>query len=740
MTGTSLKLLLLLPLTAATALLPAEAANPGSGVLTDTSGPVVYSAGPFNVANPTPIPLIDSGPECNGSTQPCDDFGLTVSLPSGYAAAHPGELIQISLSWTDAGAGASDYDLYVYPGTVTNTDGSETAQAQSASSSDPEVTTLRASDGTHVYTVKVVPFTPSGETVQVKVELVAGTASGTGTPGFGGATPTAPGQPRYQNFYAPDGSTAQAGSGEFSIGFDPRNHAILTLSDLDTYRLTPPEYRTPALPESGPALWTKASPSVVSLTTLDPILFTDSYTGRSFESMQTTGAEALFAFSDDDGASWIQASAAPPNGGADHETIGAGPYPHLFPVPNPLYPHALYYCSQDIVGPAMCQRSDNGGLSFGPGLPIYFGNGVTACGGLHGHVKVGPDGAVYVPAAQCGTQQGGSVSLDAGSTWSQFLVPGSQSFTGGSTDPSLAIDQDNTVYYCYVDGQGPEHHVHASVSHDHGLTWGHDTDLGAAVSVVNAVFPEAVAGTSGRAACGFLGTDIAGDHESLDFPGDWYLFIATTYDGGATWTTVNATPNDPVQGAGGIWNGGGSNQNRNLLDFNEVTMDDRGRVLFGYDDGCVSAACLADPSHNDFVAWQRVARQTGGKTLLAQFDTPEPAAPKAPYLEGSRAGSPVLKWTPPDDGGSAIRAYRILRGTAAGAEKQYATVTGAKTEFTDKKAKAGVPYWYKVVAVNGEGSGVPSNEVALSAAGTLATSKRAHAGAGRLRGWFELFP
>ena len=105
MNGTTLKLLLLLPLTAATALLPAEAANPGSGILTDTSGPVLYDAGPFNIPNPTPIPLIDSGPECNGTAQPCDDFALTVSLPAGYAAAHPGELIQVSLSWTDAGAG-----------------------------------------------------------------------------------------------------------------------------------------------------------------------------------------------------------------------------------------------------------------------------------------------------------------------------------------------------------------------------------------------------------------------------------------------------------------------------------------------------------------------------------------------------------------------------------------------------------------------------------------------------------
>jgi hypothetical protein len=699
----------------------ARASTPSSGTLTATSGPVSYSAGPFPLANPTPVPLVDAGPECNNPSQPCDDFALTVNLPGDFTTTNPGMLIQFTLSWTDSGTGASDYDLYIYSGAVINTDGSQAAQSQSASSADPEVTTLRAFNGSKTFTVKVVPFTPSGETVHVTIALIQGPLSG-GSSAFGQATPVAPGVPRYQNFFPPQGSAANGDAGEFSIGFDPKTHNILTLSDLNTFRVTPPEQRTPALPASGPALWTDVSPSVVSLATLDPILFTDQVTGRSFESMQTTGAEALFAYSDDDGANWIQTSAAPPNGGADHETIVAGPYPALLPAPNPIYPNAVYYCSQDVVGPATCQRSDTGGASFGPGVPIYFGNGITACEGLHGHAKVGPDGTVYVPASDCGTQQGGSVSRDAGNTWSQFLVPGSLSFTGGSTDPSVGIGQDNTVYYCYVDGQGPEHHVHAAVSHDHGQTWGNDADLGVAVGVINAVFPEAVAGSPGRAACGFLGSNAAGDHESLDYPGFWYLFIATTYDGGSTWTTVNATPADPVQGAGGIWNGGGSHLNRNLLDFNEVTMDDHGRVLFGYDDGCVTAACLADPSNNDFVAYERVARQTGGKTLLAQFDPVEPAAPQAPYLQGTRnATQASLSWTPPDSGGAPISAYLVMRGTVPGGEKKLATVSGSKTAYLDTRVKSSAAqYFYKVVAVNAQGSGLASNEVALQVSAVAA--------------------
>src|SRR5438309_12085983 len=89
------------------------ASTPSSGTLTDTSGPVTYTAGPFFVANPTPVIELDSGPECNNPAQPCDDFALTVTLPSGYAAAHPGASIKATLSWNDTGSGNSDYDFYI---------------------------------------------------------------------------------------------------------------------------------------------------------------------------------------------------------------------------------------------------------------------------------------------------------------------------------------------------------------------------------------------------------------------------------------------------------------------------------------------------------------------------------------------------------------------------------------------------------------------------------------------------
>jgi len=116
----------------------AHAASPSSGTLTDVSGPQNYSAGPFVVANPTPVPLVDNGPHCNNPVQPCDDYTLTVTLPAGYAAAHPLASVKVTMGWTDTGSGSSDYDLYVYQGVVPVTDGSQQAYTQLIENEQPK--------------------------------------------------------------------------------------------------------------------------------------------------------------------------------------------------------------------------------------------------------------------------------------------------------------------------------------------------------------------------------------------------------------------------------------------------------------------------------------------------------------------------------------------------------------------------------------------------------------------------
>ena len=221
----------------------------------------------------------------------------------------------------------------------------------------------------------------------------------------------------------------------------------------------------------------------------------------------------------------------------------------------------------------------------------------------------------------------------------------SRGVTSGDTDPSVGIGADGTVYFGYADGDG---HARVAVSHNRGATWEHVQDVGAAQGVQNTVFPAVIAGDSNRAAYFFLGSTTPGANgraTDRSFPGTWYGYIATTYDGGASWVTANATPNDPVQ-RGVVCTSGTTcpDGTRNLLDFNDLTVDKQGRVLAAYADGCVTADCIRgvdrngdgrlDSNDNDGTDKATIIRQTGGKRLFAAFDPPVNARPEPPLLVG----------------------------------------------------------------------------------------------------------
>ncbi len=251
-------------------------------------------------------------------------------------------------------------------------------------------------------------------------------------------------------------------------------------------------------------------------------------------------------YTDDDGDTFNPSADSGINSVVDHQTIGSGPY-HQPPPPTTLYPRAVYYCAQDVAD-ANCALSIDGGQTFGPAVPIYT---IAQCGGIHGHVKVAPDGTVYVPNKSCGGKQAVVASEDDGTTWEVRPVPTSVS---GDTDPSLGIASDGTLYLGYQANQGGNSLARIAVSHDRGKTWVNDTDAGAALGIKNMVFPEVIAGDPNRSAFAFFGTTTGGDYQvttdfqaGTGFQGIWYLYVATTYDGGVTWTTQNVTPDDPIQ-------------------------------------------------------------------------------------------------------------------------------------------------------------------------------------------------
>jgi hypothetical protein len=425
--------------------------------------------------------------------------------------------------------------------------------------------------------------------------------------------------PNYANYPAVNGSGSNGG--EPSIGVNWKSGRVFVQASTQTLRVTFNDTTSPAT-----ATWEdkSATPPCMAPTTFDPILFTDPATGRTFESqlIPTPVLTSLTCFTDTDGDSWTPSEGGGIGSGIDHQTLGGGRFAAGLVGSVSAYPDAVYYCSQD-VGAAFCSLSRDGGLTFTPAVPIYA---ATSCSGLHGHVKVAPDGTVYVPNKACGgtalgrTAQAVVVSADNGLTWNVRPV---QSSTSGISDPSVGIGASGTIYFGYQNGDG---HPHMAVSRDRGQTWTGDQDVGATFGIQNTVFPAVVAGDDNRAAFAFLGTTTAGDFQSSTFAGVWHLYVAHTYDGGATWTTVDATPNDPVQ-RNCIWLSGGSNPCRNLLDFMDATHDQRGRVLVAYADGCIDECVTSNiaPGPSVPVIGYRtklatIARQSAGKGLLAAFD------------------------------------------------------------------------------------------------------------------------
>ena len=322
-----------------------------------------------------------------------------------------------------------------------------------------------------------------------------------------------------------------------------------------------------------------------------------------------------------------------------------------------------------------------------------------ACSALHGHIKVGPDGTAFLPVKGCGGSPsiengtnteyvGGrpamSVSADNGITWNVKVVPGANvpvdpSNPDSATNPisnpdesdsNLSISRPTTTYpagrlfYTWENGTNPSDIVNTDrrqamvTTYDPATDkWGTTVDLSSLVvdphtgkHLKNVMFPVVVAGDPDRATVAFLGTSQLGDTQTNAFTKAstandvWDMYVASTFDGGETWTTVDATPDDPVQ-IGCIDMQGTAIppssrtdvcSQRNLLDFNDITVDKQGRPIVAYSDGCEAGCPAAQPNTKSSGAVDKVIRLTSGKGLYAAFDG---------QLRGSGPG-PVLPETP----------------------------------------------------------------------------------------------
>ncbi len=678
-----------------------SASSPSSGALNATTGTFVTWVGTATGG---------TSPEGEGATciegTTCDTYTLTLS------GDWTGKRVNVKLDWL---LPASDYDLYIHKDTVTGPEVTRSAEGptiQEQAYIDP------SSTGTGVYVIHVVYFAATD------ADQYRGTA--TVEDKAVGPTPTPPlvstaKPPTYTNYPAPaanptgtpTNTNLGTRAGEPTVGLNWATGKAMFIAGLQTLRISFDDSVSPAS-----ATWVQKSAPNTSTTSFDPILFTDSKTNRTFVSQLLPTKISLMSFTDDDGETWTPSQGAGINSGVDHQTVGGGPYArnangtlkgNVVRDPLVTYPNAVYYASQDIAL-AEIARSDNGGLTFGVAVPMYD---LTQCNGLHGHIKVAPDGTVYVPNKGCGGQQAVVVSEDNGFSWTVRKIPGS---TNGRSDPSVGIGSDGTIYVGYANGDSKPR---IAMSRDRGLTWENDQDVGYYHNIQNTVFPAVTAGDGDRAAFFFLGSTTPGsagtstDQTSPYFNGVWDAYISTTYDRGRTWVTVKATT-DPVQ-RGVICTNGTTcpSGTRNLLDFNDLEVDKQGRAVAALADGCVTDACkqgvdknndgqLNTRFDNDGARLATVIRQSGGKPLFAAYDPP-PDAPSnltaaAAQNSGLNKSFVSLNWT---DKSNDEAGFKIERSTsAASGFVQIATVGANAAAYTDNTVQSKKTYYYRVRAYN----------------------------------------
>ena len=654
----------------------------------------------------------------------CEVYTLTVT---GTQAQWAGQRVRVLLAWQNS---ANEYDIYIHQGPTTS--GPLVTSAMSGPGLTNQVAYINpATDGVGVFTIHIaydiVPL-PA-------LDHYHGTASA--VPETPVPPPPAPqdtgAKIGYENFEAPGvltqvtqsssgGLTVEymgRGAGEPSVGSNWNTGVANFQSDLETLFITFDDSCSPLIPK---ATWVNRRAPTSQFIDSDPIGFTDRQTGRVFAAELTllSPDTVKISHTDDDGITWVPDQSGGVASAVDHETIGGGPFhAPLVPPPPPAYQNAVYYCSQDIAF-ASCALSVDGGQTYGASVPIY---NLTACGGLHGHVKVSPvDGTVYVPNRQCGSTQAVVVSQDNGVTWAIRPVQNGTtasvpSNVGGGDDPAVGIDNSGRVYFGFSNaGTAPS----VATSTDQGATWQNIYDVGSVYGISNVAFPAAVGGDAGRAAIAYYAsTTSTGDSNSGSFGGVWHLYVAHTFNGGLTWTTSDVTPLLPMQRSG-LLRGGGAETIRNLLDFFDITIDRDGRVLVGYVNGCSGGDCAQAASTakgNTYSATATIARQSSGRRMLAAHDPASSTSVSGiPFLTQRRSGSVVhLAWNESDTGNLMITSYQILRSTVSGAETFLTSVAGSQTGGTYDDATATditETYYYKVVAVNSAGSSCGNNEVA----------------------------
>ncbi|MES2154212.1 MAG: hypothetical protein V4510_03670 [bacterium] len=458
-----------------------------------------------------------------------------------------------------------------------------------------------------------------------------------------------PGAPRFDAYALPDSSLNADNAGEPTIGIPWNTNSLFFQAFTATHRAV---FSNETDANGAPKVtWTDVTPAF-SRINVDPMLYADHVTNRVFQG-GLDGPCSVMGLSDDDGKTWLPSHNMCNGAQLDHQSIGSGPWPKEDVLSrSTVYPRATYYCSQ--LGTDACATSPNGGMDWLPPAQV-----TGSCGSLHGHIKVSEaDGFAILPNGNCGGKVGFGFTNNGGITWDSRTMPDSKS--GDGFDPSAAFSTGGWLYLAQANIDG----LHVALSKDDGASWqtignltadatpGTWLDLSGVFKdpktgnpIKYGSFPDVVAGDNTRVAISFLGTtNPDGKHPFDDCSkasdeNIWHYYLAESFDAGSTWS-ITRLSEDPVQ-IGAIWNGGGGDACRNLLDFADMQMDSYGRLAIGFADGCLDSCAKkyhewvagtgsppvgSDSRH----AWGTVLRQTTGLSLFAMYDKPVPVVVGTP--------------------------------------------------------------------------------------------------------------
>ena len=186
-----------------------------------------------------------------------------------------------------------------------------------------------------------------------------------------------------------------------------------------------------------------------------------------------------------------------------------------------------------------------------------------------------------------------------------------------------------------------------SRSTDSGDSWDQESLRISPVEVISTTFPQVDAGDPGRVAITYLGSENASLLDTTDIDGNnwtgnghyapngvhYHLYITDTLnalDEDPVFHTYRVT-DDPVQIGAMCLNSGDcrsdqGGSNRNLLDFNDLTIDREGRVYVAFADGCTGAcATMEAPTPADSrTSTGGVYYLAAGPSLLAEFGELDP--------------------------------------------------------------------------------------------------------------------